>query len=277
MAARRFGTRLGLAHSDGYRHLLDRTPEQAVRVVVAAPADRLEPVTWWFPLVGRVAYRGYFDPDRAAAFAGRLADKGYDTYVRTAPLYSTLGWFDDPIPRPLLSWPEVDLVSTGLHELLHETVFISGDSDYNEALATFVGQEATLRFYAEDEARGAEARRLFADRRRYATLLEELADELERTYASTGSREEALERRAVVFRRFQQRDFASRGWETSRYLGFAKLELSNAVVVAERTYLGLLDCFSAWLGRLEGDLALFIDLQKKRPGELPEDLAECAE
>ena len=33
-------------------------------VVMAAPRDSLEPYTWWFPIVGDVPYRGYFNQDR---------------------------------------------------------------------------------------------------------------------------------------------------------------------------------------------------------------------
>ena len=52
--AQAFGASLGLASSTSYAHLIDRDNETAVRVVTAAPADKLEPVSWWFPIVGRI-------------------------------------------------------------------------------------------------------------------------------------------------------------------------------------------------------------------------------
>ena len=88
-----FGESLGLAHTTSYRDLVGERDSGLVHVVTAAPANRVEPVTWWFPISGRVSYRGYFEKERADAFADELAGDGYDTYVRPAPLYSTLGWF----------------------------------------------------------------------------------------------------------------------------------------------------------------------------------------
>ncbi len=41
-----------------------------VYVVMAAPRDSLEPYTWWFPIVGRVPYRGYFDKSDATGRSG---------------------------------------------------------------------------------------------------------------------------------------------------------------------------------------------------------------
>ena len=46
--------------------------------------------------------------------------------------------------------------------------------------------------------------------------------------------------------------------------------------MAQTTYLGDLDCFAAWLERLDDDLSALIESVKKRRGERPEDLEECA-
>ena len=273
--ARRFGATLGLSDSTGYRHLLDRTPEESVMLVVAAPPDKLEPVTWWFPIAGRISYRGYFDEARARGFAAALADEGYDTYVRRAAAYSTLGWFDDPVPRPLLSWPEVDAVETAIHELVHESIFVPGHPDYNEALASFIGEQATLRFLADEPERVAEAEAAFADRARFAALLAALADELRALYARVGSVEQALAERRQVFARYQGERFAAEPWQTARFSGFPERELSNAYLVAQSTYVGERACFEAWLEQLDGDLERFIALQREQPGRSPEDLVAC--
>lgn len=274
--ARSFAESLGLARSTSFRHLLDHGHDEGLHVVIAAPAARLEPVRWWFPISGSVAYRAYFDAGRAAAFAESLQRDGYDTYVRPAALYSTLGWFDDPLPRRLLSWSRPALIDVVLHEIVHASVFVPGDTAYNEALATFVAKEATLRMLADEPELRAQALARYADRRRFADMLARLSAELESVYAEVSSDEEARRAREPVFRRYREQVYPSLAWQTSSYAGFTSAPLSNAYLVAQTTYLGELDCFEAWLAELSGDLPGFIAAQRAEPGTLPGDLPECA-
>src|SRR5467141_3675047 len=58
-----------------------------VLVVSAAYRDRLKPYTWWFPIVGRVPYKGYFDFKGAKRDAGHLFDEGFDVYVRPSDAF----------------------------------------------------------------------------------------------------------------------------------------------------------------------------------------------
>jgi predicted aminopeptidase len=273
--ARHFAGSLGLASSTSYRHLLDTGHDAGLQVVIAAPVDRLEPVTWWFPISGRVAYRAFFDLERAERFAESLRRDGYDTYLRPAALYSTLGWFDDPLPRRVLSWNEAAVIDVALHELVHETIYAPGDSAYNEALATFVAKEATLRLLADQPGLRAEVLRRYADRRRFAALLARLGADLEALYARVDSTDEARRAREPLFQRYRDEVYPSLGWETAGYAGFTSAPLSNAYVVAQTTYLGTLDCFSAWLAELDGDLAGFIALHRETPGQRRDDLPEC--
>src|SRR5215510_9966295 len=67
-----------------YTSITEIASPPVVYVVTAAPRTTLEPYTWWFPVIGRVAYKGYFDADAARQETHRLETKGYDTYVRTA-------------------------------------------------------------------------------------------------------------------------------------------------------------------------------------------------
>ena len=277
LAAQAFGRTLGLADSNSYRHVIDRNRDSAVRVVTAAPANRLEPITWWFPIVGRVAYRGYFDAQRAERFANSLALQGFDTYVRPALLYSTVGYFDDPIPLAALRWPEADLVDVTLHELVHETVFVSGDTAYNEALASFISEKATLLYWQDDPERRQRAHVLFGDRHRFASMLGDLARELETLYAGLESTDEARERRRPVFARFQQEVFPAQALETERYAGFPQVALSNSYVLAFRTYSADLPCFERELAAVGGNLSAFIAGHKESPGRRVEDPATCTD
>ena len=271
--ARAFAESLGLARSTSYRHVIDRSGRGALRVVSAAPPDRLEPVTWWFPISGRVSYRGYFDDERADRFASSLAGRGYDTYTRTALLYSTLGWFDDPFPLSLLSWPRYEIADVVIHELVHETIYVPGDVDYNEGLASFIAQQATLEFLAEDPQQVGQAERGFADGRGFALLLDELATDLDAVYAGIDDPNLARRARAPVFERYQNSVFDSRSWQTERYAGFRDADLNNAYVLANRAYLRDVPCFERELAGLDGDLRSFIERHKRDPGHRDPDCA----
>ena len=237
-----------------------------MHVVTAAPANQVEAITWWFPITGRVSYRGYFQKERADAFAAELAAEGYDTYVRPAPLYSTLGWFDDPVPRAVLAWPDNELVDTFLHELVHQTVFVPGDIAYDEALATFIAHHATLAFLAEEPEARARAEAGFSDELLFSALLDELRRALEPIYAEASSPEQARELRAPVFADFQGAVFASKPWRSTRYARFPELALSNAWLAAHRDYVGELPCMEAELAALGGDLAAFVRAHREAPG-----------
>ena len=266
-----FGESLGLARTTSFRHRIERSPERLVHVVVAAPAHDLEPLSWWFPITGRVAYRGVFGAEPARRFAARLERRGYDVYVRPALLYSTLGFFSDPIPAELLGREPEALAESVLHELVHETIFAPGDPAYNEGLATFVGREATLAFFADRPEVAARARDRFADEDRFAALLAALADELRAAYVGLDDPGEARRLRAPIFARFQRERFAAEPWRTRAYAGFPGLELSNAYLAAHATYYGDLPCFRRELEALGGSLADFVAKHRRRPGRRPPD------
>ena len=263
---REYAIELGLAPSSSYRHLIERSEGLGVRVLVAAHPDRLEAVTWWFPFVGRVSYRGYFDAEPLRLFQEKLEAQGLDTYTRDALLYSTLGWFDDPIPRELLEYTPSQIVETILHELVHETVFVRGDTAYNEALATLVGQRGTLEHFADDPAELDAARRRYADARLFAKLLRDLSRELSELYAGAASPDEALRARSAVFERFQREVHPALPWNTESYSGFRTAQLSNAYVLANQAYLEDLPCLESELRALDGDLRAFIQAHRERPG-----------
>ena len=71
---RRFAEELGLSVLSRYRHYTPWPGDRVVTTVVATPPGRVEPAGFWFPIVGRVPYKGYFDASRASADAERLRD-----------------------------------------------------------------------------------------------------------------------------------------------------------------------------------------------------------
>ncbi|HWC60979.1 MAG TPA: aminopeptidase [Verrucomicrobiae bacterium] len=129
-----------------YRKYVDVHRPYVVWNVQAAPQFSLEPRTWWYPLVGSLEYRGYFSEQGAQKYAARIAKKGDDVYVDGVEAYSTLGWFKDPILNTFIDRSEPELAEVIFHELGHQRVFARGDTDFNEAYATTVGQEGARRW-----------------------------------------------------------------------------------------------------------------------------------
>src|SRR5262245_50615476 len=109
--------------------------------VHGAPEFSLEPKSWWYPVVGRLKYRGYFSEAKAQRYARQLEAEGLDVYVAGVEAYSTLGWFKDPVLNTFLNHDEVDVAETLFHELAHQRLFVRGDTDFDEAFATAVAQE----------------------------------------------------------------------------------------------------------------------------------------
>lgn len=122
--------------------------------VEAAPEFSMQPKTWWYPFLGSLEYRGYFSCGGATNYAGYLRRKGYDVTVGGVEAYSTLGWFKDPLLNTFLFNSDPELAEILFHELAHQLVFARGDTDFNEAFATTVGQEGARRWL---KARGDNA------------------------------------------------------------------------------------------------------------------------
>ncbi|MCZ6832450.1 MAG: aminopeptidase [Acidobacteria bacterium] len=256
-AAKQFGVEhLDLPAADLYETISLVRPDPTW-VVTACPRDALQPVTWWFPVAGRVAYRGYYDREDAQRFAAGLRRKDLDVMVRPAGAFSTLGWFADPIRPSMLQGRESQLVDLVLHEAAHRLVYIKGQTDFNEALATFVGRRGTLLFYRQrEDATCPTCRQLenrAVDATTFATFLEEIIQELTTLYDSPTSREEKLTARRQIFAdaRRRARRLPSRG---AGYEWFAAGELDNAVILSLRRYGGDQDIFADLLSRCGDDL-----------------------
>src|SRR5512141_2027994 len=139
-------TELHLPVDGHYRKYVDVHRPYVVWNVEAAPEFSMEPKTWWYPLVGSLAYRGYFSERGATNYGASLERRGYDVFVGGVQAYSTLGWFKDPVLNTFIFETDPFLAEIIFHELAHQRVFARGDTDFNEAFATTVGEEGARRW-----------------------------------------------------------------------------------------------------------------------------------
>jgi predicted aminopeptidase len=162
-ALRDFAVReLKLPDNPSYRRYADIGRPYVVWNVVAAPDLSLALKTWCFPMMGCVAYRGYFDPREAEALATTLRGQGWEAQVYGVPAYSTLGWSNivggDPLLNTFVSGAETELARLVFHELAHQVVYAGDDTAFNESFATAVeriGVERWLDFRADETLRAA--------------------------------------------------------------------------------------------------------------------------
>ncbi len=61
--------------------------------------------------------------------------EGYDTMVRPAVAFSSLGFFNDPLLSNLLKLDRVELAGVIIHELFHRTYFLASDVMFDESAA----------------------------------------------------------------------------------------------------------------------------------------------
>ena len=145
--ARSFGAEIGLQPGKSFTAYSDVGKDTLAWVVVASRKDAFVLHAWWFPIVGTVPYKGFFDKDDAESQAKSLEEKGYEASVRGTEAFSTLGWFNDPLLSTTLRNSTPRIVNTVLHESVHSTVWIKNNVAFNETLASFVGSQATIEFF----------------------------------------------------------------------------------------------------------------------------------
>jgi len=177
---------LGLPDNGSYRKYADIGRPYVVWNVVAAPEFSVDPKKWCFPIVGCVAYRGYFVEKRARRFAAGLHADGFDVVGGGVAAYSTLGHFDDPILSSMVSWNDVALASIIFHELTHQMLYVPNDASFNEALATTVEEEGVRR-WLQQQGRDKDLAEHLLQQRRYLeviALMTETRNQLRTLYAS---------------------------------------------------------------------------------------------
>jgi len=265
---KRFGEkRLGLEGTKSYSKFFEaRGP--ILYVVTASEKDRLQLYTWNFPIIGKVTYKSFFTREGALEEKRFLDRKEYDTFIQRAGAYSTLGWLKDPIFSSMIGWPNVALANLILHEMVHATVYFKGETDFNEQLATFVGNRGAIDFLIEKYGKGskevAEAFHNQEDDLLFSKWVDQVCKQLSTYYAKEISRDDKLRGREEIFRSIKEefREIKVQ-FKTDCYKDFVKKDLNNAVLLAYRRYIHRLERFEALYQQRGKDLQRVVQFFKK--------------
>lgn len=273
--ARRFAVdSLGLHAKKSFTQYTKLEHDTLVLLLSAAEKDRLVQHTWWFPIVGRVPYKGYFDFGAARDAAKDFERRGYDVYLRPASAFSTLGFFNDPLLSTTLRTDSLNLASTVIHELTHNTFYAKGQAIFNESFAEFVGARGASWLFRSrghpEAARIVEAR--WADDRVLSAFWERLYKTLDSAFkAHPESKATRLAIRDTIYAQARRAlvDSVRPLLQTVQPRYLERVRLDNAALLARRVYSTDLSTFER-VFRLEGrdlrrTISRIVELGKANP------------
>lgn len=274
---RRFAmSELGLKESKNYTKYVELDRDYLAAVVSACAKDSFAGYEWWFPVVGKVPYKGFFNVEDARKERQKLEKKDLDVWIRGVDAFSTLGWFEDPLYSYMKKYPVQDLADLIIHELLHATIFLKNRSQFNEELAEFVGSEGARLYMlsvsedlTEDTLQSqAESRK--ADSAYFISFIQNLIAELDSMYRNSNlTRDEKLERKESIIMEAQTRfrETYDENFNTENYRGFGEMKINNAYLDLYRLYYQRNSWFRDLYVKTGSDLKEFIRAAKTLKGK----------
>jgi predicted aminopeptidase len=258
LETRDYAARLGLEAKETYTTYADVGRDTLLLVLQAAPKDCICAHTWKYPIVGRIPYKGFFDPKAARREASRFAARGYDIYLRPSSAFSTLGWFNDPLLSTALTRDSVELAATVFHEIAHNTLYVKSATPFNESFAQMVGYRSAQAFFEErgDSTRAQQAADRWHDEIVLGDYYAALVARLEALYAQHPD-SAALEdgrREAGAWARAQLEGPIRQRFRTLRVGRLAARPINNARLIGARIYRTRLDLFERWYDRHGRDI-----------------------
>ncbi len=275
LEVREHAARLGLEAGNTYTRYTDVGRDTLLLVLSASARDCICPVVWKYPIVGRIPYKGFFDPEMARREAERLGREGHDTYLRPAGAYSTLGWFEDPLLSTAMVRDSVELAATVFHEITHNTLYLKSATPFNESFAQMVGYRSAEEFFRSrgDTVLAGRARDRWHDEIVLGEYYRELLDRLHAFYAGRPSGDSLEAGRQAIGRwaREQLEGPIGARLRTFRVARLAERPINNAALVGVRIYRTHLDWFERWYDRhgrsVSASVAALRDLMKGVSGD----------
>ena len=254
---------LGVDPKDNYRRYRDLNRKYVLWVVYAAPKFSTELKSWWYPIVGNMTYRGFFNETDAQSFASKMLDEGMDVHIGGTPAYSTLGWFDDPVLNTFINYREEDLADLIFHELAHHHLFVKGDTTFNESFATAFAQIGVTEWAKAKQ--NSQALEDYLARRQTKHMVNQLYVQnkikLKAIYESLKTEEEKREAKKQFIADFRQQlnDMSLSDPRLSKLAILAKRPINNAVLGARAAYHQYVPAFHRLYGESNKEMRIFLD------------------
>ena len=263
---------LGLNDTDNYKTMYDQKGQELMWVVQACEPFRLKEKRWDFPVAGSVPYKGYWDRDKAIRERESLEKEDWDVSISNPSGWSTLGWFTDPVLSGMLGRSDGDLASLVIHEMVHATIYVKDSSDFNENLASFIGDRGAEVFLARTFGDTSRQLREYifedTDYRKVADHMlraTQKLDSLYHTFSESDSVSVKKEKKMSFIQKIVDAfDTISFSDGKKRSRRFARRLPNNTYFIHFKTYESKHDTMKdEWIGSFHNDLRLMINHYKK--------------
>jgi predicted aminopeptidase len=250
--------------------------------VSASDPWRVKPYEWKFPIVGKVPYLGFFNLKEAEEEEKKMASQGFDTYLRGVSAYSTIGWFADPLLSSMLNYDDEVLAETLIHELVHTTLWIKDSVDFNERLASYLGQKGAEQFYLKKEGPDSATYKKMQDATHddqvFSNFITAEVKELDEWYQKLTPEAKTLDKKQARIKQIQEKfkDKIKSQLHGKNWSKFDEAKLNNAKLMMYRTYMSDFSSFDRLWDLVKGDFTLFLEKCKtlKNSKNPDQELAE---
>jgi len=259
---RRYAVQLGLEAGETYTSYSDVGRDTLLLVLTASPRNCICPVTWKYPIAGKVPYKGFFNFKQAQQAAADYTAKGYDIHLRPSAAFSTLGWFNDPLLSTALNADTLELATTVFHEIAHNTLWVKGATDFNESFAQWVAFRSAQAFFLSrhDTVTANRAAARWQDEQVLGDYYRLLMGRLDSLYALKLPAAENDSGRKAIAR--WSRDTLTTGFgpalRTYSVGTPAERPINNAALIGVRLYRTNLTLFDEWGRTSDGDIKLAV-------------------